>query len=561
MTTTELLAALPLLTARIPAAPARRLGRLGAPEEADPHGPARDWDGSEPATVLRALGPLPVERLLGALELTVGAHNWDGWPDLLAGLPAAPAFTRYGFLSFGTESDTTSAVALLERLRPGLAGVVLARVRELATQPQIAGMLTASPEVTDEPGIAAAHGAAHLGLAVAVAAAALHQADPPVVVDRVAAAIGLGIAAAASLLRGTPMPAAYAPALRARIRAEYLLPSHSSRRVTVTGHRFGLTEHELPKTAGFGANGLVAVVDGGVVIRTGADHGSIPVDLLVLAEPPAEVDAGWEEIVEVSWHAAEGRAVLSPPDGSRRVASTPPWPGDYRLRVHARGRDEQDAEFEAYRLVVWAAPAAPQTVLQRTDRLGHRLRGEPEPVRAPKPEHAYRWIGRTPLTVAATVTVGTGTTAAEALRAFRAGGDPAPIDQLRPTGPWAMVLDLGGAVLIVEENGFEGSRADVLQALSTGGRAASMFWNVNANTRLSFAAAGEMLSSFEPYTPLIGEVPPEVAPALDGLDLGGPGGRTEMGLVAVERFTGHALTEADLTRLYDAGVGYPLTRP
>jgi hypothetical protein len=78
------------------------------------------------------------------------------------------------------------------------------------------------------------------------------------------------------------------------------------------------------------------------------------------------------------------------------------------LRVHSAGRDDTD-EPERYQLVVWGAPTAPAAVHKRTDRLGHRLRGEPEPTVAQKPEAAYRWIGTSSLGQAATVTIVTGT--------------------------------------------------------------------------------------------------------------------------------------------------------
>jgi hypothetical protein len=71
------------------------------------------------------------------------------------------------------------------------------------------------------------------------------------------------------------------------------------------------------------------------------------------------------------------------PSGLARPA-TPPRPGDYRLRVHARGRDDAD-EDEGYELAVWPAPAAPAIVHKRTDRLGYRLRGEPVPDRPRTP--------------------------------------------------------------------------------------------------------------------------------------------------------------------------------
>jgi hypothetical protein len=402
-------------------------------------------------------------------------------------------------------------------------------------------------------------------LAVAVAGAVVHQVAPPVTVEPTAATIGLGVGAAALLLRDAPTPPSYAPALLARVRAQYRLPRHTAGTVAVTGHCFGLAERAMPGQVDFSGNGLVAVADGAIVVRTGVTQGTVRVDLVVLADAPEELEPGWEEVVEVSWHAAEGSASVVAPDGTSHGglhAQAPPWPGDYRARVHARGRDDLDAELEGYRLVVWAAPAAPEVSHRRTDQLGHRLRGEPVPARPA--EHAYRWIRRSALSQAATVTVVTGATFEQTLRAFGADPDrPVPVDEIRRDlslrrahDPWATALDVGGAILVVEDNGWRGSDATVLRDASAGGRAASMFWNVNADTRLSFAEAGRLLAAFEPWGRE--EYPPEVARALAGLDLTQLGDRTEKGLVAVERFTGRGVTAADLARIRGIGVGYRL---
>ncbi|WP_199516684.1 DUF6461 domain-containing protein [Nucisporomicrobium flavum] len=563
--------AMPALERRIAASPARLLGRLGAPEAVDRHAAGNHWPqlpaDDEPAclTALRMLGPLPVERLLGALELTVAELAGAAVPDLLADLPQPPD-GRYAWIaSGGHDSEATSAARLLEGLRPGLADHTVHLVRRVAAHPALAESLLVAPDAVDEPAIAAAHGAAHLALAVAVAVAVVDQADPPVMVERAAATVGLGVGAAALLLRETAMPDAYAAALLAKIRADYLLPRHSSTSVEVTRHRFALVEHAFPGDADFSANGLVAVADGGLVIHTGVGRGRVNVELEVLEQAPDELEPGWEEAVEVSWHAAEGHAGLAGPDGPEGRGldrQTPPWPGDYRVRVHARGRDDNDAEYERHKLVVWAAPAAPEIVYRRTDRLGHRLRGEPEPVRPPRPEHAYRWVRRSPLAMAATITVVTGATVDQVLQAF--GADPhrpEPIDAIQrdlslrsSTDSWVSVLAAGDAVLVVEENTWRGTDPEVLVAASAGGRAGSMFWNVNALTQLSLAEHGRVLASFEPWG---GEqVPAEVAAALDGVDFAEPGDRIEKGLVAVERFTGTGISAADLGRIRDAGIGY-----
>jgi hypothetical protein len=567
-------AAMPTLTERIPAPPAQLLGRLGAPEDdgraafgaRPPHHPA---DGESAClAALRALGPLPVERLLGALELTVAGHDWSGVPGPSAGLPRPPDAGYVFVASGGNDSEAASAARLVEQLYPGLADRTAGLVRSLAAHRALTRLLAVPPSTTAEPAIAAAHGAAHLALAVAVAGAVIHRTDPWPVVERAAATVGLGIGAAALLLRETPMPPAYPAALLAKTRAEYLLPRHSSGSVDVAGHRFALTEGGCPESVDVAGNGLVAAVDGGVVIHTGVEQGRVRVELMVLEEPPDELEPHWDEIVEVSWRAAEGGAsVVSPAGtGSRGLRrQTPPWPGDYRVRVHARGRDDRDAEYESHKLVVWAAPTAPEVVHSRTDRHGHRLRGEPEPVGPPRPELAYRWVRRSALSVAATVTVVTGATFEQALGAFGADPDrPAPADAIRRNlslrgaiDPWVTALDVGGAVLIVEYNGYRGSDGTVLRAASAGGRAASMFWNVNALTRLGFAEGGRLLASFEPFG---GEdAPPEVAAALAGLDFADYRDRTEKGLVAVERFTGRGITAADLARIDDTGVGYLVT--
>ncbi|NBH05903.1 DUF6461 domain-containing protein, partial [Amycolatopsis sp. SID8362] len=192
----------------------------------------------------------------------------------------------------------------------------------------------------------------------------------------------------------------------------------------------------------------------------------------------------------------------------------------------------------------------------------------PEPAAVDRPEVRYRWIRESGLAVAATVTVVTGLPAAEVVRGFGADPDrPEPLTELRHAygDLWLAVLDLGGVVLVIEENGYLGSHEEVLTAVSRAGRAASMFWNVNAVTRLSFARDGEVLASFEPG---LGEpdAHPEVAAALAGLDFEDYRDHDEKGLVAVERFTGRGLDAGDLEAIERAGVGYRIpaagvTRP
>ncbi|MEH1129571.1 DUF6461 domain-containing protein [Micromonospora sp. CPCC 206061] len=518
-----------------------------------------------------ALGTLPtlvVERLLGALELTVAGLKYPDLPDMSPYVGDPPA-GQFGFIEASEQSDAVKASSFVDRLYPGAADLVTSVSRRLAAVTTVSELLTVRPDAMDEPTIAAEHGRAYLALTVTTAGAVLSQLRLPPLVDRSAAVVGVALGAATLLLGEAPMPAGYAAAVLTKVRAEYMLPRHTAGSVMVSGHRFALTEGAVPDVVNFAANGLASVVDGGVVVRTGVESGRVSVMLRVLAEPPPAVEAGWEEVVEVSWRAAAGRASVVGADGEadgRFSKQAPPWPGEYRLRVSATGRDEQDAASEAYDLVVWQATAAPQVVHRRTDRLGHRLRGEPEPPPRHRPEKAYRWVRDSTLAVAATVTVVTAATAEQVLKAF--GADPArpePIreiaDNLRNRGsidPWVAVLDTADAVLAVEYNGYQGAQASVLCGASRWGRAASWYWNVNALTRLSFAEGGELLAAFEPWGAQF-DVPDTVAAALDGLDFGEMGSRTGKGLVAVERFTGRGITADDLAQIEAADIGYRIT--
>jgi hypothetical protein len=575
-------AALPLIVARIPTAPAAELGRLRATADGETwpirgsavghQTMARFRSGGRPGSgdspvrdALDSLPPLLIERLLGALELTVPELDLAGAPDM-TGFLGEPFTRNFGVGIMDGTSEAVTGAATLDRIRPGAVPLVAALARRLATHPRVAALLAVGPGITDERAVAAAHGAAQLGLAVATAAAVLHRVDVQPWATQPPAVLGVAIGTAVLLLREAPMPAGYAAALLAQARAEYLLPRQSGGSAPVSGHRFALLEGAGVPQVDFRGNGLVTVVPGGAVIRTGLETGHARILLSILDGPPPEVATGWEEIVEVSWRAAVGGAsVVGSHAGEPQLRKvTPPWPGDYRLRVHARGRDDTDeGDTEYYQLMVWQAPAAPETVYARTDRLGHRLRGEPEPARPERPETAYRWLRRSTLADAATVTVVTGADVADVLRAF--GADPARPESMRAISedlmdrqsidPWVTVLDVGGAVLAVEYNGWQGSTTPVLTRASAGGRAASMFWNVNAMTRLSYAEHGEVLLSVEPFDDL--DAPPQITATLAGLDFADHHrGKWLMGLVAVQRFTGHGITAEDLARIEAADIGF-----
>lgn len=531
-------AVLPDVVALVPQEPAARLGRW----EPKGHRPR----GTRVQDALDEVGDLLAERLLGALELAVDRLTVDIPPDLVAGLEG-PAVTRFGMvMAGGQQSATKQAVAIVEQVHPG--------ATELVTQLVVALRDTASvADVTgDEAAIAARHGAAYLALAVVVATAVLRSLGTAVA-GETAAIVGVALGVAAVVLPGVPKPAGYAAAVLAKRRAEYRLPQWSSVTAAVTGHRFHLSEGTTPANVDFGRNGLVAATEDGVAVRTGVADGQVRVGVRVLADPPADLElTGWDEVVEISWTAPAGGAVLSGTATGRDRWESPPWPGDYRVRVHATGRDDGE---DSYQLIMWQAPAAPEIVHRKADRLGHRLRGEPEPPPVVHPDAEYRWIEKSPIQVAATVTVIRGLTTDEVITTF--GGDPAAPEQLstiaqrRGYVSVLTVLPVDGAVLAVEDNGFQGADRVTLTALSRNGKAASLYWNVNANYQLAFAEHEELLFAGDPRRD-------PGAPHVDDMDFDDHRHRLAKGLTALARFTGRGITPADLSAIYAADQAYVL---
>ena len=73
----------------------------------------------------------------------------------------------------------------------------------------MASQLSVAPDVTDEADVAARHGAAHLALAAATAAAVLPRVDAGEWATQPPTVLGVAIGTAVLRLRETPMPAKY----------------------------------------------------------------------------------------------------------------------------------------------------------------------------------------------------------------------------------------------------------------------------------------------------------------------------------------------------------------
>ena len=120
-------------------------------------------------------------------------------------------------------------------------------------------------------------------------------------------------------------------------------------------------------------NGLVGAADPhGVYLHFGRRSGGSSLRVVLVDAEPAD-DPRWEDVVEVS--------TTVPPSGHVRWMS---WagessgdlatlsPGDYRVRVSARGRDAADRdelrgeETDSYLVELWPAPWAPDSIIRTT---------------------------------------------------------------------------------------------------------------------------------------------------------------------------------------------------
>jgi hypothetical protein len=127
--------------------------------------------------------------------------------------------------------------------------------------------------------------------------------------------------------------------------------------------------------------GLVKLAaDGGIHVIAGTSTGSIQLTIELHSMPPATVDwEDWEEIVEVSYHTAvgdtqaRGSCGLAPDPGLPVLSFL--GPGNYRIRVHALGRDDPRNQnpfttVERHHLAVWPGPMAKTVIHQATDEFG-----------------------------------------------------------------------------------------------------------------------------------------------------------------------------------------------
>lgn len=129
-------------------------------------------------------------------------------------------------------------------------------------------------------------------------------------------------------------------------------------------------------------NGLFAVHPDAVVIFTGIHTGTVAVTLETRSSPPAAVLMSlWDDVIEIGFKTVVGRlaiaSLMDPPP--RLPVLTPAGAGDFRIRVHVRGRDTEpdgvaSQPVEDYLLVVWPGKGASEVLYKQSDEYGAMLR-------------------------------------------------------------------------------------------------------------------------------------------------------------------------------------------
>jgi hypothetical protein len=133
-----------------------------------------------------------------------------------------------------------------------------------------------------------------------------------------------------------------------------------------------------------GGNGLIAVTTGFAVVHAGTHTGHIRVTVDPRPAPPPLDLAAWQEVVEVPFTSTTGQVWLVEWGGPARTDLgnlTPAGPGSYRLRAHARGRDQAatlhvppEQPLDEHLILSWPAPPSPEHTHKLTDQYGQRIR-------------------------------------------------------------------------------------------------------------------------------------------------------------------------------------------
>jgi hypothetical protein len=156
--------------------------------------------------------------------------------------------------------------------------------------------------------------------------------------------------------------------------------------ITVTHPQYWIIDRDLLPEIGpswyRGFNGLVSVHGSLAIVMTGTAAGYVRLTIDPLGSEPELLTADWDEVVEVSLWFEELGAVTT--EGCEGLEDAPPLaasPGNYRVRVHARGRDRGgergsvwDSPVEEHLVQAWPAPPSAEICHKLTDAYGANFR-------------------------------------------------------------------------------------------------------------------------------------------------------------------------------------------
>ena len=160
--------------------------------------------------------------------------------------------------------------------------------------------------------------------------------------------------------------------------------------LSVSEHQYWLTGlggldgvNDIEPSKYMGTNGLISALGFLAIILTGTDAGRVSVTADWRQDaPPVDLDS-WDEVVEVSMLFDEDQAALfGHDDRDERFPLLDA--GSYRVRVHARGRDQGaavmypgDNPVEEHLVVAWPQPQAAEKIHKVSDAYGAQIRALP----------------------------------------------------------------------------------------------------------------------------------------------------------------------------------------
>src|SRR3712207_4494298 len=112
--------------------------------------------------------------------------------------------------------------------------------------------------------------------------------------------------------------------------------------VRVEYHQFWIAEDELPSLFGDYGNGLIELHPGAAAVHTGISTVPAQIHMELYTVPPKVDTEPWDEVAEFTLWSLEGelrvRALMDwTPEGLTVLSHV--GEGGYRIRIHARGRD------------------------------------------------------------------------------------------------------------------------------------------------------------------------------------------------------------------------------